>query len=77
MPAAVTAVAFLVTLADDPAATVAMNATLQVQDGPLNQDKHAYQYYAGPVTTYAPNSCAQWAGAYQSSAWTSAHGHCD
>jgi hypothetical protein len=66
----------VVTLADDPAATVAMNATLQVQDGPLKQDNHAYQYYAGPVTAYAPNSCVQWGGAYQSASWTSDYGHC-
>jgi hypothetical protein len=66
----------VVTLADSPSATVSMNATLQAQGGTLKDDPHAYQYYAGPVTTYAPNTCVRWGGAYQSASWTSDYEHC-
>jgi hypothetical protein len=66
----------VVTLATDIAGVVPMNATLQVQGGTPHSDNHSYTYYAGPVTAYAPHTCVQWGGKYQTSSWTSAYGHC-
>jgi hypothetical protein len=64
------------TMVTNVGGSVAMNATLSVQGGSSASDPHSYTYYAGPVYEYAPNSCVAWGGAYGSSSWTSAYGHC-
>jgi hypothetical protein len=66
----------VVTLADADGGKVAMNATLTVQGGTPQTDPGSYDWYAGPVTAYAPNACVQWGGTYKTSTWTSDYGHC-
>ncbi|WP_211191613.1 CHAP domain-containing protein [Actinoplanes sp. TBRC 11911] len=66
----------VVTLADADGGAVAMNATLQVQGSSQVADPGNYDWYAGPVTAYAPNACVKWGGTYKTSTWTSDYGHC-
>jgi hypothetical protein len=66
----------VVTLADDVAGAVSMNATLAVQGGASTSNPGSFTSYAGPVYESAPNSCVKWGGTYKTSTWTSEYGHC-
>ncbi|HEV2637796.1 MAG TPA: CHAP domain-containing protein [Actinocrinis sp.] len=64
------------TMATSPTSAEAMNATLAVQGGSSASNPGTFADYAGPVTEYAPNSCVEWGGKYESSSWTSGWSHC-
>ena len=66
----------VVTLASSPSSAVSMNATLAVQGGSSASNPGSFTYYAGPVKEYAPTSCVEWGGSYESSSWTSGWSHC-
>lgn len=66
----------VVTMANDIAGAVSMNATLAVQGGSSTSNPGSFTYYAGPVYEHAPNSCVKWGGTYKTSSWTSEYGHC-
>jgi hypothetical protein len=54
-----------------------MSAWVQVQGSSSRvSDSGSFQYYAGPVSVYAPGKCVKWGGSLGSVSWGSGWEHC-
>ncbi|MFC4069137.1 serine/threonine-protein kinase [Actinoplanes subglobosus] len=54
-----------------------MSATLEVQGSGQVTDKGSFQYYAGPVSAAAPQTCVKWGGSIGGLSYESDFSHCN